>query len=382
MYRRNVAFARFCGFFSALVFLGCSGSNEKVIKIGFVAPLTSDQAAQGLHMLHGAELAVEQANAAGPVVPGYQIELVPLDDQHNPTQAVSAAKKLVSDPDVVAVVGHLNSSCTKPAGAIYYQARMLQVTPISTNPEISRQGFDTFYRACATDDLQGRAGAKFAFQTLGLRKAYVIDDMTTYGRGLANEFKRAFNSLGGEVVSHEGISQGEKDFTPLLTKVKAIRPDLVYYAGMFPEGSLMIKQRYELGIQSKFIGGDGLLETILIQLATPQAAEGIYVSSITVDPYRLPSAQEFVRTYEARYGQIGAYTAYSYEATNIVLWAIRKAAKKDRQAVLASMKQLKDYSGILGVTNFDQKGDSLNRTISIFQVKNGKFEFVTSMPVE
>jgi branched-chain amino acid transport system substrate-binding protein len=301
---------------------------------------------------------------------------VALDDQRNPTQAVSAANKLVADKDVVAVVGHLNSSCTMPASAIYHQARMLQITPVSSNPQISRQGFDTFYRTCATDDLQGPAAALFAVGELGAKRIFIIDDMTTYGRGLANEFEKKLTHLDAEVLGHEGIVQGDKDFTSLLTKIKARSPDLVYFAGMFPEGALLIKQRADVGLGGYFMGGDGLFDPVLIELAGPQAAEGIYLTTIGSDIHQIPSAQAFVTAYEAKYGPLGAYSAYAYEATNIVIWAIRQAGRKDRQAVLASMKQLKDYPGLFGLQNFDEKGDSRIRDIGLFTVKDGKFAFL------
>ena len=358
-----------------LCLAGC-GKAHHVIKIGFAAALTGDQAPQGQSMLNGAVLAVEQANAQGDILPGYQVELVPMDDQHSPTQAVAVAKKLVSDPDVLVVVGHLNSSCSMPASAVYHQARLLQITPVSSNPQISRQGFDTFYRTCATDDMQGPAAALFAVRDVGAHRIFILDDMTTYGRGLANEFERKLRALGVEVLGHEGITQGDKDFTSILTKIKSLNPDLLYVAGMFPEGALLIKQRRDIGLGSVFMGGDGMFDAALITLATPEAAEGAYLTTIGSDIHQIPTARRFVETYEARFGPIGAYSAYSYEAANIALWAIRTAGRKDRAAVLAAMKALKDYPGIFGVQNFDEKGDSLIHDIGIFAVHSGKFEFV------
>ena len=355
---------------------GCGRHENAVIKIGFVGPLSGDQATQGQDMFRGAKLSVEQAAAQGDILPGYRLELVALDDQRSPTQAVAAAKKLVANKDVVAVVGHLNSSCTMPASAIYHQARMLQITPVSSNPQISRQGFDTFYRTCATDDLQGPAAALFAVRELKAKRIFIIDDMTTYGRGLANEFEKKLKSMGGDVLGHEGIVQGDKDFTPLLTKVKSLNPDLVYFAGMFPEAALLIRQRRDVGLNGYFMGGDGLFDATLIELATPEAAKGIYLTTIGSDIHGILTAKHFVEAYEKKYGSIGAYSSYAYEATNLVLRAIKVAGRKDRQAVLAAMKTVKDYPGLFGVQNFDEKGDSLIRDIGLFIVDNGKFVFL------
>ncbi len=355
--------------------VGC-GKHEPVVRIGFVGPLTGDQATQGMGMLNGAQLAVDQANARGTILPGLRLELVALDDQRSPTQAVAAAKKLVADPEVVAVVGHLNSSCTMPTSAVYHQARLLQISPVSSNPQISRQGFDTFYRTCATDDLQGPAAARFAVNELKAGRIFIIDDMTTYGRGLSNEFEKTIKALGATALGHEGIVQGDKDFTPLLTKVKSLSPDLVYFAGMFPEGALLIKQRYDLGLGGHFMGGDGLFDPVLIELATSQTAEGVYLTTIGSDIHKIPTAQAFVSAYEQRFGAIGAYSAYAYEAANVAIWAIQHAGKADRQAVLAAIKTLHDYPGLFGPQNFDDKGDSTIRDIGLFTVHDGKFVFV------
>lgn len=361
--------------FLLLAAAGC-GPAEPVVKIGFVAPLTGDQAPQGEDMVRGAQLAIEHANAEGPALPGHRLELLALDDQRNPTQAVAAAKRLAADRDVMAVVGHLNSSCTMPASAIYHQAGLLHVNPVSSNPQLSRQGFQNFFRTCATDDLQGPAAAAFAHDALQLTRAFVLDDMTTYGRGLADEFEKKWRALGGDVLGHEGLTQGDKDFAPLLTKLKALQPELVFFAGMFPEGALLIKQKAEVGLSGVFMGGDGLFDPALIALATPQAAEGAYVTNIGTDVRQLPSAAAVVKEYESRFGPIGAYSAYAYEATRIAVWALRQAGVKDRAAVLGAMRSFKDYPGLFGVQNFDEKGDSLIRDIGIFTVQDGAFEFV------
>jgi branched-chain amino acid transport system substrate-binding protein len=152
----------------------------------------------------------------------------------------------------------------------------------------------------------------------------------------------------------------------------------VYFAGMFPEGALLVKQRVEVGVGGLFMGGDGLFDQTLIDLATPQAAEGVYLTTIGSDMHQIPTAQAFILQYESRFGPIGAYSAYTYEATSLALEAIRRAGTKDRTAVLAAMKTIQDYPGLFGPHNFDAKGDSLIRDIGIFTVKNGKFVFLKS----
>ena len=349
--------------------------EKKVIKIGFSAPLTGDQTQIGTETLNGVKLAIDQANQKREVIPGYTLEVLALDDQHNPAQAVTVARKFISDPDVIAVVGHFNSSCTKPASAIYHEAGIVQITPASTNPEISKQGFDTFFRIPATDDVQGPKGAIFA-ATLGIKNLFVIDDKTTYGKGLADEFHKQAIKLNLTVLGHEGITQGDKDFSPLLIKIKSMNPDLIYYGGIYPEGALLIRQARDLGISAIFMGGDGIANPVLIELATSAIAEGTYATMIGGDMRSLPSAQEFVQAYEKQYGPLGQWSAYGYDAANIVISAIQRAGATNRQAVLKEVRETKDFPGVTGITNFDEKGDNQNQFIGIFKVEQGKLKYI------
>lgn len=351
-------------------------AETKVIKIGCSAPLTGDQAKIGLDLLNGAKLAAIEANEKGDIIPGYKIEIYPLDDQHSPIQAVNAAKKFASGPSVVGVVGHLNSSCTKPASAIYNEAQLVQITPASTNPDISKQGFNTFFRICATDEVQGPKGAAYAFKTLGLKKAYIIDDKTTYGVGLSAEFEKAFKGFGGEVLGHEGITHGDKDFTSIATKVKAAGPELIFFGGIYPEGALLVKQARDLGITAKFMGGDGLCDNIFVSLATKDAAQGTIATMVGADMNKVPEAANFVNSYEKHFGPVGLYSAYAYDATNIIIDAVKRSGAPDRDKVLREVKGTKDFKGAIGITNFDERGDNLNKFIGIFEVKGDKFEYI------
>ena len=356
---------------------GCGASSSgKVIKIGCATPMTGDQAQIGIDTCNAVRLAADQVNERGEVIPGYKLEVLALDDQHNPSQAVNVAKKFVSDRDVLAVVGHFNSSCTKPASAVYHEARMVQITPASTNPQLSQQGFDTFFRVAATDDVQGPKGAGFAVRQLGAKSVFIIDDKTTYGKGLADEFEKAARQLGVNVLGHEGITQGDKDFSPLLTRIKPLAPDVIYFGGIFPEGALLIRQSRALGITAPFIGGDGLAIPTLVELATREIAEGTYATMVGGDIHAVPGAAQFIRDYEARYGTVGQWSAYGYDAANILIAAIQKAAAHDRKAVLKAMREIPRFEGITGEAVFDAKGDNQNQFIGVFQVKDGKFVYL------
>ncbi len=359
----------------SLFFLGAESRPEEVI-VGVAGPLTGPEAYIGTGMVQGALMAVEDANAKGPVFGAAKLKAMPMDDQRNPTQAVLVANKLVAEPAAVGVVGHFNSSCTKAASSIYHESRFTQITPASTNPEISRQGFDTFFRICATDDVQAPAAAEFVWNDLGVKKIAIIDDKTTYGTGLAAAFEKKFKALGGTVLSHDGITQGEKDFSPLLTKVQSTQPELVFYGGVYPEMALLVKQAKRMGLKAQWMGGDGIYDITLIKLVTPPLAEGIYATMLGVDPRSVPAAADFVTRYEARYGEIGSYSAYGYEAMGLLIEAVRRAGRNDREAVLAEMKKIKDYPGMLGVINFDEHGDAIGQSVGVFKVENGKYVFI------
>lgn len=355
---------------------GCGEKTSSIIKIGCAAPLTGDQAQLGIDTCRGVGLAVEQANLKGVNATGFKLELLALDDQHNPAQAVHVAKKFVADRNVLAVVGHFNSSCTKPASAIYHEAGMVQITAASTNPELSRQGFETFFRVAATDDVQGPKGANFAHRQLNVKRIFVIDDKTTYGKGLADEFEKEARKLGLTILGHEGITQGDKDFTPLLTKIKPMVPDLIYFGGIYPEGALLLRQASALGVPATFMGGDGLATPILIELATPQIAEGTYATMVGGDMKKIESAAEFIKDYEARYGEIGQWSAYGYDSANILIQAIQKAGRKDRRALLEAVRAIPRFLGVTGEVVFDEKGDNQNQFIGVFKVEKGKLVYI------
>ena len=361
-----------------LAVIGLGAKKQDVIKIGCVGPTTGDQASLGLDQLHALQIAVDEANAKGEIISGCRLEIVSLDDQHNPSQAVAMAKRLASDPQVVAVVGHVNSSCSLAAAPIYQNARLTQISPSSSNPEISRKGYDTFFRTCATDDIQAPHAAYFAFNRLKARKVFIIDDKTTYGKGIADEFEKEILRLGSAVLGHEGIMQADKDFTPLLTKIKALNPEIIFFGGMYPEGALLVRQAQALGLSAEWLGGDGLYVTSFIDLAK-EDAEGVYCTFIGADVSAMASAKHYIETYNTRFGQErGPYSAYAYDAANIIIDAIRRTGKIDRQAILLQVKATKDFPGIVGVTNFDEKGDSTIGLIGVFRVKNQAFEYVGS----
>ncbi|MDI6783938.1 MAG: branched-chain amino acid ABC transporter substrate-binding protein [bacterium] len=350
---------------------GCAQQQSNVIRIGVVAPLTGDQAEIGIDLKNGAVMAVEEANAAGGIL-GKKLELVPMDDKHDPKEAVAVAQRLITDPAVVAVVGHLNSNCSIPASKKYHDAQMTMITPSSTNPELTKKGYPEIFRVCATDAFQGPFGAEFAIKQLGKKRIAILHDRSQYGQGLAEEFRKAVNRLGLKELVFEGITQGDRDFAAILTKVKSLNPDLLYFGGMYPEGGLLSKQMRELGIKTQFMGGDGLYVPGYIKIAGKNA-EGTIMTFLAPPWDEFPAAKEFVAKFVPQYGEIKTYAPFAYDAANIIIDAINRAGSTDRAAIVKAVRETKDFNGVVGVINFDEKGDTTNKAMFIYTVKKGKF---------
>ncbi|MEK7475968.1 MAG: branched-chain amino acid ABC transporter substrate-binding protein [Candidatus Coatesbacteria bacterium] len=361
--------AMITGLLTATLLAGCNREPDAVL-IGVSCPLTGDQAKIGSDMLHGAELAVAEANAAGGLL-AKPVRVFALDDQHNATQAVAAAHRFVSSKAVLGAIAHLNSACSLPASDIYARGGLVQVTPCSTNIGLTRRGLQTLFRMCAHDGTQGSAAAVFAVRTVKAVRVFVLDDKSTYGQGLSDEFAKAAVVLGAKIIGRDSLNQGEKDFSALLTRIRTLKPQLVFFGGMYPEAALLAKQSRDLGLKATLLGGDGLYDKTLIQLAGPASAEGVCATMVGLDMSRIRAAKSFVEAYEKRFGQVGPYSPYAYDATRVVIEAIRRAGVADRAKVVAEVRNTKHFKGVTGETTFDANGDTLNQVISIYTVRNG-----------
>lgn len=347
-------------------------AKEKVVKIALVVPLTGDIAAMGQGMKNGATLAIEEANK-NKVVKGVRFELLALDDRADPKEAVNAAVQIVSDRNVYGVVGHLNSGCSIPASAVYNRHNIVMISPASTNPKLTLQGFKNIFRTCTTDDVQGSYAAKFVYKDTGRKTTAVIHDKTPYGQGLSEEFKKTFKKIGGKILCFEGIALGDRDFKALLIKIKGLKPEIIYFGGMYQEGGLISKQAKELGLNVPLVGGDGIFTNEFIKIAG-KASEGDMATMIGVPPEKLPQAKEFVEKHKKRFPRVDMqpYDAYTYDTTNIIIEGIKNVGL-DRSKIIDYVKNIK-YSGIIGTTQFDERGDTLNKEITFYRVYNGKWE--------
>lgn len=344
-------------------------SKDNAVRIGAVGPMTGDQAKMGQDISRGVNLAVDEWNAKGGVL-GRKIIVVTGDDRRDPREAVSVANKMYNEK-AVGVVGHFNSSCSIPASQIYNEYGLIQITPASTNPQLTEQGFKTVFRVCGRDDQQGTVGAKFVLERLNKRRIAVVHDKTTYGQGLADEFKRNVDAQKtARVVAYEGIVQGDNDFTAVLTKIKQQKPDVLYYGGIYPEAGLLIKQMKQLGMDAAFVSGDGVIDPEFVKIGG-KATEGAYLS-FGPSIERKPSAKHFIAAYTEKYAEPGPYSIYAYDATNIILKAIEQTGSTDGRKLAEYIHGMK-HEGAIGEIQFDNKGDVLVAPYIFWVVREGKF---------
>ncbi len=345
-----------------------SCKKQDTLTIAIAGPMSGPEAKMGSDFRNAVNLAVEEWNNKGGVL-GKKITVLVGDDQSDPKQAVSIANKFITQ-GVVAVIGHFNSSCSIPASDIYNRADIPMITPASTNPQLTERGYKNVFRICGRDDQQGIIGAEFIKKKLGFKRVAIIHDRTTYGQGLAEEVKKALAGY-GEIVYFGGITKGDQDFKPVLTSVKEKRPDIIYFGGIYPEAGLIVKQAREIGIKASFMSGDGTIDPKFIEIAGT-AAEGTYLT-FGQDPEKLPTAKDFLKKYRERFGDPGPYSIYAYDATNVLLTAIKEAGSTDGKAISQKLHEL-EFKGALGDIKFDQKGDVVKSPYVVWITRKGKFE--------
>lgn len=350
-----------------------SSAAGDTIRIAVVAPITGSDAEFGQDAANGAQLAVDEANGKGGVL-GKQLELVVMDDKADPKEGANAANKIASDSGFVAVVGHINSGTTIPSEPIYNRAGIAMVTPSSTNPRITEQGFNNVFRVCITDAVQGPFAAQLAVKDMKKKSFAVLHDKTAYGQGIAESFQDEAKKLGANVMLFEGITKGDTDFHAVLTKIQALKPDAIYYAGMSPEGGLIAAQSKSVGLRATMISPDGCFAPQFIKIGS-EGAEGAIVTFLAPPWDKDPNAAGFVHSYSSKYGDIKNYAPFGYDAAWVAIDGIAKAKKADRAAVIAALHDPSfTHKGITGEIKFDKKGDVIGRVPYVYIVRNGKFE--------
>jgi branched-chain amino acid transport system substrate-binding protein len=351
-------------------------AQDQVVKIGHVGPVSGAIAHLGKDNEWGARLAIEELNAKGVSINGKKIklELVAEDDASDPKQGTAAAQKLV-DAKVSGVIGHLNSGTTIPASKIYSDAGIPQISPSSTNPKYTRQGYKTAFRVVADDVHLGGTLGRYAVNELKGKSIAVIDDRTAYGQGVAEEFEKAVKAAGGNLVGHEFTTDKATDFMPILTTLKGKKPDIIFFGGMDAVGGPMMKQMKSLGIKAKFMGGDGICTNEMIKLAGDAMADGQVVCAEAggVDGALKKGMDDFGAKFKKRFNDdVKLYSPYVYDAVFVMVDAMQRAKSSDPAKYLPELAKTTGYKGVTGTISFDAKGDIKNGALTLYTFKAGK----------
>jgi branched-chain amino acid transport system substrate-binding protein len=326
------------------------------VKLGVEGPFTGPNAAFGAQLKNGAEQAVIDINAKGGIL-GKKIEIEFGDDVSDPKQGVSVANKFVAD-GVKFVVGAFNSGVTMPSSEVYHENGILEITPASTNPQITERGMWNIFRTCGRDDQQGAVAAAYILKHFKGKKIAIVHDKTTYGKGLADETKKGINKGGMKEVLYEGINIGEKDFSALVSKIKQSGADLVYWGGLHTEGGLIVRQMRDQGIKAPLMGGDGITSDEFAAIGGP-GVEGTLMT-YGPDPRNNPAAKAVVAEFRAKNFEPESYTLYSYAAVQIIKQAAEAAKSLDPKKVADKMHSGMTFKTVLGDLSYDKKGDRTN----------------------
>jgi branched-chain amino acid transport system substrate-binding protein len=333
--------------------LAYAGAAQAQVKIGVAGPITGPNAAFGAQLVNGAEKAIADINAAGGIL-GQKIELLKGDDVSDPKQGVSVANKFVGD-GVKFVVGNFNSSVSIPSSDVYADNGILQITPASTNPTFTEKGKWNVFRTCGRDDQQGKVWADLAKGKLKGKKIAVIHDKTTYGKGLADAALGFMHKDGVKEALYEGVNTGEKDFSAVISKIKAAGADYVMWGGLHTEGGLIVRQMRDQGVKAVMISGDGITSDEFAAIGGP-GVEGTLMT-FGPDARKNPAAAKVVKEFEEKKFNPEAYTLYSYAAVQLIKEAAEKAKSLDPKKVAEALHTGASFNTVLGALSYDAKGD-------------------------
>ncbi len=361
---------------AAVMLGGTAFAQDAVVKIGHVGPTSGAIAHLGKDNENGAKMAIDELNAKGVVIGGKKVklELLAEDDAADPKQGTAVAQKLV-DSKVVGVIGHLNSGTTIPASKIYSDAGIPQISPSATNPKYTRQGYKTAFRVVADDVHLGSTLGKYAVKELKGKSIAVIDDRTAYGQGVAEEFTKAVKAAGGSIADAQFTTDKATDFTAILTQIKSKKPDVVFFGGMDAVAGPMIRQMKQLGINAKFMGGDGICSGELPKLAGGAMADGQVVCAEAggVEGEQKVGMTKFSEDFKKKFGiDVQVYAPYVYDATNVLVAAMVKAGSSDPKVYLPVLAKTTGYKGVTGTISFDEKGDVKNGALTLYTYKADK----------
>jgi branched-chain amino acid transport system substrate-binding protein len=367
-------------------------SGDKVAIIGVMAPLSGDLSALGLGIQHSVELAVKQANASK-AIPGWTLKVEAKDDEAKPDVGKNAATAYAGEANVAGVVGNLNSSVSQSTQPVLATAKIVQVSPANTNPSLTqganfktapKRTYDTYFRTCTTDAIQGPFAARYLFQKVGIKKVATIHDKLTYGQGLVEAFTAEFKKLGGTITAAETINPDESNFNAVISKVKPGAPGAVYYGGQYPQAGPLSQQMKAAGLNIPLMGGDGIFSPTYIKLAGT-TSNGDFATSVGAPTDQLAAGKTFLADYAAAgyKDPSEAYGAYSFDAANAIINALKVSLKdaKDvasaRQATIDALGKV-SFAGVTGQVSFDQYGDSTSRVLTVYKVAAGAWSPVNT----
>jgi branched-chain amino acid transport system substrate-binding protein len=343
------------------------------VKIGFAGPMTGAQAHYGKDFENGVVLAVEEMNATKPVIGGKQVHFVldAADDQADPRTGTTVAQKLVDD-GIKGMLGHFNSGTTIPASRIYANAGIPEIA-MATAPEYTQQGFKTTFRMMTSDTQQGSVAGTFAVKNLGMKRIAIVDDRTAYGQGLADQFAKAAKAAGATIVDREYTNDQAVDFKSILTKLKSVHPDLIYYGGADSQGAPMVKQMKELGIKAPLMGGEMLHTPTFLKVAGP-AAEGTVASLAGLPLNEMPGGAAYVAKYKKRFGtDVETYSPYAYDGAMAMFTAMKKANSTEPAKYLPFLAKTDMPAVTTRRLEYDAHGDLKNGGITLYKVVDGKW---------
>ncbi|SIQ72365.1 amino acid/amide ABC transporter substrate-binding protein, HAAT family [Aromatoleum tolulyticum] len=359
---------------AATLAAGAVQAKEVVVRIGHAGPLTGPAAAFGKDGENGARLAIEDANAKGIKIGGdtVKFELVSEDDQADPRTATTVAQRL-TDSGVKGVVGHVTSGASIPASRIYEQAGIPVITPSSTSPKLTQQGYKMTFRVIANDLQQGNALGKYAVDQLKAKKIAVIDDRTAYGQGLADAFANSVKTSGGQIAGREFTNDKATDFMAILTKIKAMNPDAVFYGGMDAQAAPLARQMKQLGMTAKLLTGDGGCTGEMIKMAGDALSATTFCTQAGIPLDKMPGGAAFRTQFKQRFGNdIHVYAPYAYDAMMSVIEAMKTANSVEPAKYQPALRSLA-YQGVTGPVAFDDKGDIKGGSITVYNFDAGKW---------
>jgi branched-chain amino acid transport system substrate-binding protein len=348
---------------AGIVLVAADAQSKGTIKVVSQSPLSGGQSVLGEAIKNGVTMAVEEF---GKTVTAYGFRFVyePYDDQAKPDVGTANANRIINDADVMAVVGHLNSGVAIPSSEVYAKVGLPAVSPANTNPRVTdrKSTLNVMSRICGRDDVQGPAGADFVVNTLKAKKIFVINNKTAYGQGIADAFEARAKALGA-ATTPTAVAEQDTDFSAVLNRIVAEKPDAIYFGGIYDQVGLFIKQAKGKGVTVPIVGGDGFDGSDLQKIAGPENMKNVYFTTTSAPISALPAAKRFAEKYKAKFGKDPeGYSAYGYDAARVVIQGIssalraNKGAKPSREAVAKAIRAVK-FNGITGRIEFNSRGD-------------------------